>query len=62
MYMLKNFYAGELSSSRVGDVVLNPFIGSGTSAVVVKKLGRRFLGCDINLEYVRTAEGRLKVS
>jgi len=36
------------------------FIGSGTTAVVVKKLGRRFLGCDINPEYVRIAEGRLQ--
>jgi len=49
-----------LSSSKVGDIVLDPFIGSGTTVVVARKLGRRFLGCDINPEYVRIAEDRLK--
>jgi len=49
-----------LSSSRVGDVIFDPFIGSGTTAVVAKKLGRRFLGCDIKPEYVKMAEERLK--
>jgi len=49
-----------LSSSRPGDVVFDPFIGSGTTAVVAKKLGRRFLGCDIKPEYVKMAEERLK--
>ncbi|MBI2183955.1 MAG: site-specific DNA-methyltransferase [Thaumarchaeota archaeon] len=49
-----------LSSSRVGDVVFDPFIGSGTTAVVARKLERRFLGCDINPEYVRMAEERLR--
>ena len=48
-----------LSSSRLGDIVFDPFVGSGTTAVVAKKLGRRFLGCDIKLEYVKTAEKRL---
>ncbi len=48
-----------LSSSRVNDVVLDPFIGSGTTAVVARKFGRRFLGCDINPEYVRIAGNRL---
>jgi DNA modification methylase len=49
-----------LSSSQVGDVVLDPFIGSGTTAVVAKKFGRRFLGCDINPEYSTIAENRLR--
>ncbi len=48
-----------LSSSRVRDIVLDPFIGSGTTAVVTKKFGRRFLGCDINSEYVKIARHRL---
>jgi len=48
-----------LSSSRVGDVVLDPFIGSGTTAVVAKKFERHFLGCDINPEYVEIANQRL---
>ena len=49
-----------LSSSRGGDIVLDPFIGSGTTAVVARKLGRRFLGCDINPEYVKIAVSRSK--
>jgi DNA modification methylase len=51
-----------LSSSRTGDVVLDPFIGSGTTAVVAKRLGRRFSGCDIKPEYVKMAEERLKTA
>jgi len=50
-----------LSSSRKGDVIFDPFIGSGTTAVVAKRLGRRFLGCDIKPEYVKMAEERLKI-
>lgn len=49
-----------VSSSRVGDVVLDPFIGSGTTAVVAKKSGRRFLGCDISPEYVEMAMRRIE--
>ncbi len=50
-----------LSSSRAGDVILDPFIGSGTTAVVAKKFSRKFIGCDINPEYVRIARKRLEV-
>lgn len=48
-----------LSSSPLGGLVFDPFIGSGTTAVVAKRFGRRFLGCDINPEYVRMAEERI---
>jgi len=48
-----------LSSSRPGDVIFDPFIGSGTTAVVAKKLGRRFSGCDINPKYVKIAKERI---
>ena len=48
-----------LSSSRVGDVVLDPFVGSGTTGVVAKKLGRNFIGIDIKPEYVQIAENRI---
>lgn len=44
---------------RRGGIVLDPFIGSGTTALVAKNLGRRFIGIDINPEYVRMAEHRL---
>lgn len=48
-----------LSSTRPGDLVFDPFVGGGTTAVVAKKLGRRFLGCDINPKYIRIAKERL---
>ena len=40
-------------------VVLDPFIGSGTTAVVAKRLGRKFIGLDRNPEYVKMARHRL---
>jgi len=47
------------ASSNPGDVVLDPFMGSGTTAVVAVRLGRRFIGFEINEEYVRLAAKRL---
>jgi DNA modification methylase len=43
-----------------GDVVLDPFNGVGTTTVVAKKLGRRYIGIDISPKYCKTAEKRLK--
>jgi len=40
-------------------IVLDPFVGSGTTAVAAKKLGRRYIGIDINSEYVDIASKRL---
>lgn len=48
-----------LASSEPGDIVFDPFLGSGTSAVVAKKLGRRFLGIEIEEEYCLLAQKRL---
>ena len=45
--------------SAPGDLVLDPFLGSGTTAVVAAKLGRRFVGCEIAPEYVEIAKSRL---
>jgi DNA modification methylase len=42
-----------------GGIVLDPFIGSGTTAVVAQKLGRNFIGIDLNPEYVEMARKRL---
>jgi len=42
-----------------GDVVLDPFIGSGTTAVAAKQLGRKYVGIDINDEYCQLAEERV---
>ena len=41
-------------------IVLDPFVGSGTTAVAAKKLGRKFIGIDINREYVEIAQKRLE--
>lgn len=52
-----------LSSSQVGDIVFDCFMGSGTTQAVAMKLGRRFLGADINLGAIQTTTKRLlKVS
>ena len=40
------------ASSNEGDLVLDCFVGSGTTALVCKNLGRRFIGCDSNSVYV----------
>ncbi len=45
-----------------GDIVLDPFCGSGTTCVAAKNSGRHFLGYEINAEYVKKAEERLKAS
>lgn len=42
-----------------GGIVLDPFAGSGTTALVARQLGRRFIGIDLNPSYVRMAEARL---
>lgn len=48
-----------LLGSKIDDVVLDPFIGSGTTAVIAKKLGRRYLGFDLSKEYVLMSRKRL---
>ena len=47
------------ASSIEGDVVLDPFSGSGTTLAVAKKLGREFLGCELSEEYAKSATARL---
>jgi len=42
-----------------GGVVLDPFIGSGTTAIVAQKLGRNFIGIDLNPRYVQMAKRAL---
>ena len=49
-----------LASSKEGDFVFDPFSGSGTTAVVAKKLGRRFCGIELNREYCCWALKRLE--
>jgi len=47
-------------SSFKNDIVLDPFVGSGTTPVMAKKLGRRYIGIDISPEYVKMAKDRLR--
>lgn len=46
-------------ASREGDLVLDPFVGSGTTAIGCKMLNRNFIGFEINQEYVTIANARL---
>lgn len=48
-----------LSWSNEGDVVLDPFSGSGTTAKMAKHNGRRFIGIEVNPEYVEISQQRL---
>ena len=51
-----------LASSHNGDIVFDPFLGSGTTAVVAKKLGRNYLGIEKEPQYCIWAEQRLEMS
>ncbi|MGP1415025.1 MAG: DNA-methyltransferase [Treponema sp.] len=51
-----------LASSKEGDVVFDPFLGSGTASVVAKKLNRRYCGIELNEEYCMLAEKRLQMA
>jgi len=46
-------------TSREGDLILDPFVGAGTTAVAAARLGRRCLGYDISEKYINVAERRL---
>jgi len=49
-----------LASSKPDDVVLDPFAGSGTVGVVSLRFGRRFVGCELNPDYVAIARNRIE--
>ena len=51
-----------LASTKKGNVVFDPFLGSGTSAVVAKKLGRKFIGVEIDEYYCCLAQKRLELA
>lgn len=48
------------SSTRPGDMVLDCFLGSGTTAAVAHKMGRRWIGCDISYGAIQTTRRRLQ--
>lgn len=49
-----------LASSKEGDMIFDPFLGSGTTSVVAQKLNRKYCGIEINKEYCLWAEKRLQ--
>jgi site-specific DNA-methyltransferase (adenine-specific) len=49
-----------LMSCDEGDIVLDPFVGTGTTAIAAKKLGRKFIGIDIDPKYVEIANKKLE--
>ena len=51
-----------LASSDKGDMVFDPFLGSGTTAVVAKKLGRKFIGIEIEHEYCLLSQKRINMA
>lgn len=50
-----------LIGSKKGDTVLDPLMGSGTTGVVAKKLGRNFIGIEMNSTYFRFAKKRIRI-
>ena len=48
-----------LAASKPGDVVLDPFFGSGTTGAVAKRLGRRFIGIERDASYAAAARARI---
>lgn len=51
-----------LASSKEGDIIFDPFMGSGTAPVVAKKLNRKFIGVEINQEYCLWAAKRITMA
>jgi DNA modification methylase len=49
-----------MAGSKVGDIVLDPFFGSGTTGAVAQKLGRQYIGCELNQDYELLQKERLK--
>ena len=55
--ILKNLI---VNSSKENDIVLDPFVGSGSTGVAAKQLNRNFIGMELNKEYFEIAKQRIK--
>jgi DNA modification methylase len=56
--LMRMFSCGAINSFK-GDIILDPFVGTGTTCVVAKKMNRRFIGIDISAKYIEHAKSRL---
>ena len=56
--LMRMFSYGAFNSFE-GDIILDPFVGTGTTCVVAKKMNRRFIGIDISAKYIDHARSRL---
>lgn len=56
---LMKLYSYGAAEDFSGEIVVDPFVGTGTTCVVAKKMGRRWIGIDINPGYLRYAERRI---
>ena len=56
--LMRMFSCGAINSFK-GDIVLDPFVGTGTTCVVAKKMNRRFIGIDISATYIEHARAKL---
>ncbi len=59
LYETRGWTACECKAGFLPGIVFDPFAGAGTTLVVAKRLGRRYLGCDLNPSYVELAKERL---
>ena len=50
-----------LAGSERGDIILDPFMGSGTTGMVAKKHGRNYIGCELHEEYGNLIDQRVPV-
>ena len=55
-------YRVMLSTSNKGDLVLDPFFGTGTTGAVAKRLGRDWIGCEREADYIEVAEERIAMA
>lgn len=59
---LRPFVAWLEMLSHPGDLVVDPYAGSGTTGLAAKQTGRRWIGCEIDPDHYRVARGRLSAS
>jgi DNA modification methylase len=59
---LMRLYSFGASENFAGEIVLDPFAGTGTTCVAAKRMGRRYIGIDLNQRYLQIAERRLRAA